>query len=212
MRLSCSCISIRALGEFYMRFAKGHGTHNGPSSFGQHDHDDHGHGQNHSHHDFGFDGFLGNFLNHYFRPQHNDYWPGNSSGHSSGPAPHHPHQPAVAYRSADGSGNNKFDTTLAAGTEFGRIGEAHFADGISSRATATTRAPFQTLWPAHAAGVANPKGVSAFMYAWGQFIDHDIQRVPRRHHRLRFRARTSTPKSARAAATPSCRSATTGSN
>ena len=82
----------------------------------------------------------------------------------------------IAYRAADGSGNNKFDATLnAAGTEFGRIGEAHFADGISEPLGGNNPRTISNLVVgAGDAGVANPEGVSAFMYAWGQFIDHDM--------------------------------------
>ena len=85
-------------------------------------------------------------------------------------------QPVIAYRSADGSGNNTFDATLnAAGTEFGRIGDAHFADGISEPLGGNNPRTISNLVVgAGDAGVANPEGVSAFMYAWGQFIDHDM--------------------------------------
>src|SRR5262249_41506209 len=54
-------------------------------------------------------------------------------GHGNG-GWHHPHapQPQIKYRSFDGSQNNLSDPQLnAAGTEFGRVGEAHFADGTS---------------------------------------------------------------------------------
>jgi Ca2+-binding RTX toxin-like protein len=146
-----------------MRFGKGHGSNKGPAKFGNHDHD----GHNHGHHDFGFDDFAGSFLGHFFWPPVNDCWPWQ---------PSHPHQPAIAYRSADGSGNNKSDTTLnAAGTEFGRIGPAHFADGISEPLGGNNPRTISNLVVgAGDADVANPEGVSAFMYAWGQFIDHDM--------------------------------------
>ena len=68
------------------------------------------------------------------------------------------------------------DATLnAAGTEFGRIGEAHFADGISVPLGGNNPRTISNLVVgAGDPDVANPEGVSAFMYAWGQFIDHDM--------------------------------------
>lgn len=89
-----------------------------------------------------------------------------------------PPRPAakIEYRSFDGSGNNLANVTLnAAGTEFGRIGPAHFADGISQPLGGNNPRTISNLVVgAGDPDVANPEGVSAFMYAWGQFIDHDL--------------------------------------
>jgi hypothetical protein len=136
-----------------MRFGKG----SGPLKSGHHDNGGH---NGHGHDDADFGDFSGGFLGPFFWPQFNDCWPGHS------PQPPHPHQPVIAYRSADGSGNNTFDATLnAAGTEFGRIGDAHFADGISEPLGGNNPRTISNLVVgAGDAGVANPEGVSAFMY------------------------------------------------
>ena len=86
--------------------------------------------------------------------------------------------PAIEYRTLDGSGNNPSDSLLnAVGAEFGRIGPAHFADddgytpidnGINPRTISNV------VVGEGDADVANPEGVSGMMYAWGQFIDHDL--------------------------------------
>ena len=75
-----------------------------------------------------------------------------------------------------GSGNSVADAQLnASGTEFGRIGPAQFADGISVPVGGNNPRTISNLVVgAGDADVANPEGVSAFMYAWGQFIDHDL--------------------------------------
>src|SRR6478736_3764069 len=82
----------------------------------------------------------------------------------------------TAYRSIDGTGNNQnFNATS---TDMTRVGVAHFADGVS--------VPIETVNPRTVSNnvvgqgdpdVPNPDGLSAFMYAWGQFIDHDLDLV-----------------------------------
>ena len=83
----------------------------------------------------------------------------------------------TAYRSIDGTDNNQnFNATA---TDMTRVGTAHFADGISK--------PIETINPRTISdqvvgqgdpNVPNPDGLSAFMYSWGQFIDHDLDLVP----------------------------------
>jgi hypothetical protein len=87
-----------------------------------------------------------------------------------------PPQPQIEYRSFDGSNNNRADSELnAAGTEFGRIGPAHFTDGISAPVGGNNPRTISNLVVgAGDPDVPNPEGLSAFMYAWGQFIDHDL--------------------------------------
>ena len=52
---------------------------------------------------------------------------------------------------------------------------AHFADGISVPLGGNNPRTISNLVVgAGDPDVANPEGVSAFMYAWGQFIDHDL--------------------------------------
>lgn len=83
---------------------------------------------------------------------------------------------SVQFRSFDGSGNNLADRSLnAAGTEVGRIGEAHFADGISMPEDGPNARMISNVVVGEGdANIPNPQGLSAFMYAWGQFIDHDL--------------------------------------
>ena len=82
----------------------------------------------------------------------------------------------VELRSFDGSENNLADLQLnAAGTEVARIGPAHFADGISEPLDGPNPRTISNVVVGEGdANVPNPQGVSAFMYAWGQFIDHDL--------------------------------------
>ncbi len=125
--------------------------------------------QDRDHDDFHF----GDFFGHSHRPHESH----GSHGHHGSPCqPDHPQPAKIEYRSFDGSQNNQSDATLnAAGTEFGRIGEAHFADGISVPLGGNNPRTISNLVVgAGDPDVANPEGVSAFMYAWGQFIDHDM--------------------------------------
>lgn len=80
----------------------------------------------------------------------------------------------IEFRAIDGSGNNKADLTLnATGDAMHRVGPAHFADGVS--------VPLEGPNPRDISNIVvkgdspdNPFGFSGFMYAWGQFIDHDL--------------------------------------
>ncbi|MDN3567330.1 peroxidase family protein [Paeniroseomonas aquatica] len=82
------------------------------------------------------------------------------------------------FRSVDGSGNNLADPTVnAAGSDFIRIGEAHYADGISVPLGGPNPRTISNLVVGEGdAVVANDQGLSGMMYAWGQFIDHDLTR------------------------------------
>jgi peroxidase len=115
---------------------------------------------------------FGDFPGHSHRPRESH----GGHGHHDSPCQPGPQPAKIEYRSFDGSQNNQSDSTLnAAGTEFGRIGEAHFADGISVPLGGNNPRTISNLVVgAGDPDVANPEGVSAFMYAWGQFIDHDM--------------------------------------
>jgi hypothetical protein len=82
----------------------------------------------------------------------------------------------MIYRSIDGSGNNLSRPELnAAGTDFTRIGSAHYADGISSLMPGVNPRTISNVVVGEGdAAVANAEGLSGMMYAWGQFIDHDL--------------------------------------
>jgi hypothetical protein len=82
----------------------------------------------------------------------------------------------TAYRSIDGTGNNQnFNATA---TDMTRVGDAHFVDGISEPIeTVNPRTISNNVVGEGDANVPNPDGLSAFMYSWGQFIDHDLDLV-----------------------------------
>ncbi|XIA63115.1 peroxidase family protein [Bradyrhizobium sp. TZ2] len=130
--------------------------------------------QDRDHDDFHASDLPGHFLLPH-RP-HGSHEPHGSHGPHGSPCQPGPQPVKIEYRSFDGSQNNQSDSTLnAAGTEFGRIGEAHFADGISVPLGGNNPRTISNLVVgAGDPDVANPEGVSAFMYAWGQFIDHDM--------------------------------------
>jgi hypothetical protein len=85
--------------------------------------------------------------------------------------------------SSDGTGNNLQHTSWgSAGTDLLRIAPAEYADGISSPAGADrpdARAISNAV-SAQAPGVdiLNDQDLSAFVYVWGQFIDHDLDLTP----------------------------------
>ncbi|MBU3706343.1 MAG: peroxidase [Mycobacterium sp.] len=92
------------------------------------------------------------------------------------PPPVPPSRPGVSYRSIDGSGNNLANPALnATGTDFSRIGPAHFADGVSAlRTDLPNPRTVSNLVVDGNGAVPNTEGLSGMMYAWGQFVDHDI--------------------------------------
>ena len=93
------------------------------------------------------------------------------------PLPPPPVPPAgVAYRAIDGSGNNPANAALnTVGAAFSRIGAARFGDGVRSlRSDLPNPRTISNLVVDGSGEVANKEGLSGMMYAWGQFIDHDI--------------------------------------
>lgn len=84
----------------------------------------------------------------------------------------------MEFRLVDGSGNNLTDPGInAAGTDFIRIGTAHYADGISVPLDGPNPRTISNLVVGEGdAVVPNSVGLSGMMYAWGQFIDHDLTR------------------------------------
>lgn len=85
---------------------------------------------------------------------------------------------AVAVRSIDGTGNNRANTELGSTNEqLLRVAAAAYADGISAMAGADRLSPrmiSNLLVAQDEAAAANERGLSAFIYIWGQFLDHDI--------------------------------------
>jgi peroxidase len=81
----------------------------------------------------------------------------------------------VEFRTIDGSGNNLADpTTNAAGSAMERSTPAHFADGISVPIDTFPNARDISNIVVKGDSPDNPQGLSGYMYAWGQFIDHDL--------------------------------------
>src|SRR3954451_213001 len=90
---------------------------------------------------------------------------------------HHVSQKSdVQFRTVDGSGNSLTHTDLnAAGTDFARLGLAHFSDGVSIPLDGPNPRTIRNVVVGEGDPyVANAEGLSAMMYAWGQFIDHDL--------------------------------------
>jgi peroxidase len=90
---------------------------------------------------------------------------------------------AAAVESIDGTGNNLTHTSWGSvNTDLLRIAAAAYADGISSPAGAD-RASARAISNAVASqaedvDILNNRDLSAFVYAWGQFIDHDLDLTP----------------------------------
>jgi peroxidase len=79
------------------------------------------------------------------------------------------------YRGIGGSNNNLADPALnTVGTDFGRIGPANFADGYYAMMPGPNPRTVSNVVVAGEGTVLNPEGLSRLMYAWGQFIDHDL--------------------------------------
>jgi hypothetical protein len=88
----------------------------------------------------------------------------------------------TGFRSIDGSGNNLANADWgSAGTDLLRQGPAAYADGVSLPAGAdrpSAREISNTIVAASEEGTINDRELSAFVYAWGQFIDHDMDLTP----------------------------------
>ena len=88
---------------------------------------------------------------------------------------HHSPQGPVAARTIDGSGNNLAHANLnATGSDFARVGPAHFADGLDTMTNGPNPRDISNIVVAGNGDLPNPEGLSGMMYAWGQFIDHDL--------------------------------------
>ncbi|HTS42369.1 MAG TPA: peroxidase family protein [Xanthobacteraceae bacterium] len=120
-----------------------------------------------------FNGFLNAILSQH-NSQHNPS-PPPSHNPPPDPPPSHGHGPTLEFRSIDGSGNNLSDPSLnQAGTDFARVGVAHFGpDGDSMLPGPNAREISNEVVAGHGDD-ENPQGLSGMMYAWGQFIDHDL--------------------------------------
>jgi hypothetical protein len=104
-------------------------------------------------------------------------------GQAAAGQPAAPRPPAtLEFRSIDGSGNNLSDLSQnSTGDSFGRIGPANFSDSQRSLVTnlpnARTVSNLVVAATTEEAETPNDRGLSGMMYAWGQFIDHDINLI-----------------------------------
>ncbi|HEX8204004.1 MAG TPA: peroxidase family protein, partial [Isosphaeraceae bacterium] len=94
--------------------------------------------------------------------------------------PRVPQQPGV--RSIDGSGNNLANPAWGrAGTDLLRRAPAAYADGVSAPAGAnrpSARVISNTIADQGDEDIISDRQLSAMIYAWGQFLDHDIDLTP----------------------------------
>jgi peroxidase len=92
-------------------------------------------------------------------------------------------QNEVEFRTIDGSNNNLADPAMnKAQTDFTRVGPANFSDGISEMRSGPNPREISNIVVAQeetgedGPHLMNDNGIalSGMMYAWGQFIDHDL--------------------------------------
>ena len=106
-------------------------------------------------------------------------------GHHGNGHPRPPSSPPneVHFRTIDGSNNNLADPAMnQTGTDFARVGPANFSDGISAMTPGPNPREISNIVVAQAeTGEDGPHlmddngiALSGMMYAWGQFIDHDL--------------------------------------
>ena len=106
-------------------------------------------------------------------------------GHHGNGHPRPPSSPPneVHFRTIDGSNNNLADPTMnQTGTDFARVGPANFSDGISEMRPGPNPREISNILVTQAdTGEDGPHlmddngtALSGMMYAWGQFVDHDL--------------------------------------
>jgi len=83
----------------------------------------------------------------------------------------------IEYRSIDGSGNNPIDPTVGQShTQLARTSQSDYADGI--QAMSGVSRPSARAVSVALGNLVNPKslvkGPSDYVWAWGQFLDHDL--------------------------------------
>lgn len=85
---------------------------------------------------------------------------------------------AVDVQSFDGTGNNLQHPTWGSdNADLLRLAPAQYGDGVSSPAGAdrpSARAISNAVSASPADGIINNRDFTAFTYAWGQFLDHDL--------------------------------------
>ncbi len=85
-------------------------------------------------------------------------------------------------RTLDGTGNNVDHPTLGSANQpLLRVGNVAYADGISAPAgqnRPSARTISNSLAAADPRGTTNDRHLSAFIFVWGQFLDHDLDLTP----------------------------------
>src|SRR3712207_307533 len=81
-------------------------------------------------------------------------------------------------RNVDGTGNNRAETGMnAVGDAYVRLAPARFADGVGEMVGGPNpRTISNVVVGDDEAATPHEQGLSGMMYAWGQFIDHDMIR------------------------------------
>src|SRR3712207_460791 len=84
----------------------------------------------------------------------------------------------VEFRTLDGTDNDLSGrSTNAVGESYARLAPARFADGIGEMVVGPNPRTISNLVVGEGeAAMPNEQGLSGMMYAWGQFIDHDMIR------------------------------------
>src|SRR3712207_4989289 len=84
----------------------------------------------------------------------------------------------MEFRTLDGTGNSPSDPGASAvGDAYARFAPARFADGTGEMAGGPNPRTVSNLVVGEGeAATPNEQGLSGMMYAWGQFIDHDMIR------------------------------------
>jgi hypothetical protein len=90
--------------------------------------------------------------------------------------------PTDVIRSIDGTGNNLSHLAWgSAGSDLLRMAPAGYADGVSTPAGATrpsARVISNTVADQGGQDIISDRLLSAMVYAWGQFVDHDLDLTP----------------------------------
>ena len=112
---------------------------------------------------------------------------------------------SMAYRPIDGANVDvRHPSENAAGTDFIRLGSAHFVgdDGLRF-ADLNPRMISNVVVGQGDPTIPMPENFSGMMYAWGQFLDHDLDLAPQDGKRaIESRCRTATRFSATGRASP----------
>src|SRR6185295_13464171 len=94
------------------------------------------------------------------------------------PSPTPTTTPIVAVRTFDGTGNNLLNIQLGSTDEqLLRVAAAEYGDGISTLAGSdrpSARAISNALAAQDETVARSERDLSAYVYVWGQFLDHDI--------------------------------------